>query len=143
MCIRDRVDSDFKFRKVNPKYCSIIGYSESELLKMTFKDITHPEDLIKDIPSITKLINKKLSAYKTDKRYIRKDGEEIWGALNVTANYDKEGKFLYNLAILEDITGRKRAETELREREIKLSTILNLLPVGISILDQDLSLIHI
>ena len=136
------VDSDFKFRKVNPKYCSIIGYSESELLKMTFKDITHPEDLIKDIPSITKLINKKLSAYKTDKRYIRKDGEEIWGALNVTANYDKEGKFLYNLAILEDITGRKRAETELREREIKLSTILNLLPVGISILDQDQKIVY-
>ena len=135
------IDSKFRFKSVNPAFEEMMGYTEQEFRKMTFKDITQPEDLPKDLPNILKLINKEISVLKTEKRYIRKDGVEIWGSLTVTANYSNDGSFLYNLAIVEDITKRKRAEEELRKRENKLSTILNLLPVGISILDQDQKII--
>ena len=108
------VDAEFRFMKVNPAYTAIMGYSENELQKMSFKHITHPEDVAKDLFNVKKLINKEMSVYKTEKRYIRKDGVEIWASLTVTATYNNEGEFLYNLAVLEDITKSKQAEQELR-----------------------------
>jgi PAS domain S-box-containing protein len=65
--------------------------------------------------NITKLVNKEISVYKTEKRYIRKDGQIIWGSLTVTATYDSNGQFLYNLGIIEDITFRKQADEELKK----------------------------
>lgn len=136
------VDASFRFKKVNRTYAAIMGYSEKELQGMTFEDITFPEDVPVDLPNVRKLINKEIAVYKTEKRYIRKDGKIIWGSLTVIANFTDDGRFLYNLAIVEDITHRKQAEKDLRERENKLSTILNLLPVGISILDQDQKIVY-
>lgn len=135
-------DKDFRFKNVNPAFCEIMGYSEAELQRVTFKDVTHPDDLSKDITNVIKLMNHEIPVYKTEKRYLRKDGKVIWGSLTVTANYDSEGQFLYNLGIIEDITTRKQAEEALRERENKLSTILNLMPVGISILDEKQNIVY-
>jgi PAS domain S-box-containing protein len=108
-------NEDFIFKKANPAFCRILGYSEAELREFTFKDITHPEDLKKDIINIQKLKCGEISVYKTEKRYIRKDGQVIWGSLTVTANHDREGKFLYYLGIIEDITSRKQADEEIRK----------------------------
>jgi PAS domain S-box-containing protein len=135
-------DKEFRFKRVNPAFCAIMGYTEDELLQFTFKDVSHSADLPKDLANVRKLMNKEISVYKTEKRYIRKDGQVIWGSLTVAATYDSEGQFLYNLGIIEDITPRKQAEEDLRERENKLSTIFNLLPVGISILDQDQKMVY-
>lgn len=135
-------DKEFRFKKANPAFCAIMGYNEAELLQFTFKDVSHPDDLSNDLANVRKLMNKEIAVYKTEKRYIRKDGQPIWGSLTLTATYDSEGQFLYNLGIIEDITHRKQAEEDLRERENKLSTILNLLPVGISILDQDQKIVY-
>ena len=106
-------DKDFRFKKVNPKYCAIMGYSETEILQLTFKELSHPDDLANDLPNLRKLMNKEMSVYKTDKRYVRKDGTMIWGSLTVIATFDSDGLFLYNLAIVEDITRRKQVEAEL------------------------------
>ncbi|MBK8882744.1 MAG: PAS domain S-box protein [Bacteroidales bacterium] len=108
-------DKEFRFKKANPAFCLIMGYSEAELLKLTFKDISHPDDVSKNLIYIKKLNNKEISVYKTEKRYIRKDGHMIWGSLTVTATYDSEGQFLYNLGIIEDITRRKLAEEDLNK----------------------------
>jgi PAS domain S-box-containing protein len=108
------VNKDFRFTAANNTFCQIIGYTEDELRKLSFKDITRPEDLVNDIPSVTKLMNGEISVYKTEKQYVRKDGRIIWGSLTVTANFNQEGQFLYNLAILEDITQRKKAENDIK-----------------------------
>jgi PAS domain S-box-containing protein len=136
------VNSEFKFEKVNPAFSKMMGYTEEELQELTIKDLTHPDDLTKDLHHVLKLINQEISVYKTEKRYIRKDGQVIWGSLKAMANYNRDGQFLYNLAIIEDITPRKQAEEDLRERENKLSTIFNLLPVGISILDRNRKIVY-
>ncbi len=135
-------DKEFRFKKANSAFCEIIGYTEVELQQLTFKDVTHPDDTPKDLANVRKLMNKEISVYKTEKRYIRKDRQAIWGALTVTPNYDSEGQFLYYLGIIEDISRRKQAEENLRERENKLGTILTLLPVGISILDLDQEIVY-
>lgn len=112
-------DNNFRFAKANPAFCSIMGYSETELQKMTFMDLTHPEDQKNDLKNIQKLINKQIQVYKTDKRYIRKDGQTVWGSLTVTSTYDSEGNFLYNLGIVEDISERIKKEEKIREKEME------------------------
>lgn len=118
-------DKEFRFKKVNPAFCAIMGYQEAELLQFTFIDVTHPDDLHKDMHNIKKLMGKEISVYKTEKRYIRKDGQVIWGSLTVTATYDSEGLFLYNLGIIEDITHRKNIERSLESHNSLLSAIIN------------------
>ena len=94
------VNSEFKFEKVNPAFTEMMGYTEEELHSLTIKDLTHPDDLTKDLHHVLKLINQEISVYKTEKRYIRKDGQVIWGSLTAMANYTSDRKFLYNLAIV-------------------------------------------
>ena len=108
------VNSEFKFIMVNHMFCNIMGYNESELIGLTFKDITYPDDKEKDIESIKQLIRGEIPVYRSEKRYFRNDGQIIWGSITVAANFDKDGKFLFNLAIVEDITGRKIADEEIR-----------------------------
>lgn len=124
-------DKDFHFKKANPAFCSITGYSEDELQKMTFSDITHPDDAKKDLPNIQKLIRKEISIYRTEKRYIRKDGQTIWGSLTVTATYNSDGQFLYNLGMIEDISTRKRADEEIARLNERISTATRASQVGI------------
>jgi PAS domain S-box-containing protein len=123
-------NKEFRFKKVNPAFCSILGYSEDELLQFTFKDVSHPDDLVKDMVNVRKLMDKEISVYKTEKRYIRKDGQVIWGSLTVTATYDSEGQFLYNLGIIEDITRRKQVEEELKKSKELLSETESMGKVG-------------
>lgn len=120
----------FRFVKSNPAFCSLLGYTEEELVKLTFADLTFPDELQENLLNIQKLIQKEISVYKTEKRYIRKDGQIIWGSLTVTANYAKDGSFLYNLAIVEDITGRKQAENKLMESEKNYRELFENMPAG-------------
>ncbi|MBN1950261.1 MAG: PAS domain S-box protein [Bacteroidales bacterium] len=113
-------DKEFRFLNANPEFCAIMGYSEAELQQFTFMDVTHPDDLPKDMLNVSKLINKEISVYKTEKRYIKKDGQIIWGSLTVTTTYDSEGRFLYNLGIIEDVTERKKTEEEIKKLNAEL-----------------------
>jgi len=124
-------NKDFRFKKANPAFCMIMGYSEAELQNLTFKDLTHPDDLTKDLYNIKKLHNKEISVYKTEKRYLRKDGQVIWGSLTVTGTDDSEGQFLYYLGIIEDITRRKNAEQKILQLNERISTAARASQVGI------------
>ncbi len=102
------VGRDFRFVNVNRMFCEMLGYTEGELLTRTFADITHPDHLDKDMAEIKKLYADGIARYRTEKRYIRKDGSEIWGSLTVTPLRDREGCIISTLALVEDITQRKR-----------------------------------
>lgn len=114
------VGNDFKFRKGNQTFCKMTGYSEEELLQLTFAEISHPDDSTKDIQQVKKLIEGKIDVYKTEKRYLKKDGQIFWAQLTVSPIADSEGEFLYNVAIIIDITERKQAEEDL----IRISRIM-------------------
>lgn len=124
-------DKEFYFKKANPAFCEIMGFNEDEIRKLTFKDITHPDDLEKDLSNIRKLANQEISVYKTEKRYIRKDRRVIWASLSVVATFSKDGQFLYHLGIIEDISHRKQAEEEIRHLNERISTATRASQVGI------------
>jgi PAS domain S-box-containing protein len=114
------VTPDFRFFSVNSAWVSMTGYTEPELLKMSFKDITHPDHLAGDLEYLEKLVAGTIPVYGTEKRYIRKDGSILWGLVRVTAIRDQQGSLGYFAAQIEDITERKHAEEELRENEARL-----------------------
>jgi len=102
----------FRFIKINPMFCRMVGYSEEELLTRTFADITHPEHLGEDVSQVQRLGEGEISGYSTEKRYIKKNGEVIWTSVVVSAVKDLEGRFLYFLSLISDISERKTADAE-------------------------------
>ena len=120
-------DETFRFVKINPMFSSTMGYSEAELLSKTFADLTHPDFRETDITLVKRLGAGEISEFTTEKRYIKKDGTVIWGAATVTAVRDEKGAFQYYLAMIRDITERKKMaeqiEASLAEKEILLKEI--------------------
>jgi len=112
-------DSTMRFQMVNRAFCRMVGYSEPELLTMCFQDITHPDHLNGYQDSMQKMLHGKIPFYKTEKRYLKKGGNIVWGAVTVTTIRDRDDHFLNHLAMIEDITARKQAEEE-KERIISL-----------------------
>ena len=101
--------------QVNEKLCRFLGYDREELLGMTFSDITHPDDREHDIEGLSKLLRGEVREFATEKRYVRKDGQTVWGQLAVSLVRDQNGRALHTVAITQDVTERKRLEESLRE----------------------------
>lgn len=111
-----------KWMKVNHRLSSLLGYTESEFLQTTFQDITHPEDLDKDLENVQRMLRKELDTYQMEKRYIHKEGHLVWALLNVSLVTDSGGDPLYFVSQIENITERKNAE---QERENLVSQLSN------------------
>jgi PAS domain S-box-containing protein len=117
------VTSDYRFFSVNPAWIAMTGYAEEELLKMSFKDITHPDHRASDDEHMRELAAGTIPVYGTEKRYIRKDGSILWGSIRVTAIRDQQGSLRYFAGQIEDITERKMAQDALNRATKKLSLL--------------------
>ncbi|MDZ4288584.1 MAG: PAS domain S-box protein [Prosthecobacter sp.] len=123
--------------RVNPRFCTITGYTEAELLGMKFLALVHPEDTGNDEAAHQRLISGEVSELAVEKRYIRKDGKVIW--VNVCASLirDEEGRPLRTLAVVQDITTRKEAEQTLRATERRFRSLVEQSIVGIYVVQGD------
>ena len=117
------VSQDGHLTQSNAAFQQMLGYSGSELINRTIADVTHPEDNKKDRQMFSNAV-KTQGKFQIEKRYIRKDGQIIWGNLIVTVFGKESGHPGYSLGIIEDVTERKRTEEALRESELKLSSII-------------------
>lgn len=111
--------------RVNKKLCKIVGYSEEELLKMRFQDITHPDDLGTDVAETEKVRAGASDTYSIEKRYIRKDGSLVWVNLTVSGARHANGQLKHFISVVEDITERKVAEEAQRTSEARLELALD------------------
>ncbi len=121
----------------NPALERMLGYSKDELRYKPFSEFTHPDDLITEWPQIEKMISGQIDHYDIEKRYIRKDGQIIFVRLIGSLTRDSSGKPLTGIALIEDITDRKRAEEALRESEEKYRTIVDMANEGIWVVGAD------
>jgi PAS domain S-box-containing protein len=107
-----QVGLDGRWLRVNRRLCEIAGYSEEELLASTFQEITHPDDLEEDLERVRRMLSGELEPYTMEKRYLRRDGSEVWVNLTVSLVRDPSGEPGYFIAVVEDISERKKAEEE-------------------------------
>ncbi|HXX25460.1 MAG TPA: PAS domain S-box protein [Pseudolabrys sp.] len=101
---------DGTFLRVNEAICAITGYSREHLLANQLFSHTHPEDIDPDREGFRKQINGELDFYSVEKRFIRKDGRIIWMSVRSSPVRDADGKLLYLVRVVQDITDRKAAE---------------------------------
>jgi PAS domain S-box-containing protein len=115
---------DGRWMLVNQRLCDIVGYSREELYERTFQDITHPDDVADSVSLVERLLRGELPTYTTEKRYVRKDGAIVWVNLTASLVRDAAGQPPYGIAVIEDITERKRREAELKQLNQHIRTIL-------------------
>jgi PAS domain S-box-containing protein len=129
---------DHRFLKVNRAFCRMIGYSPSELVSVSFEDITYPEDRQRDVALVEQLFRGEVPFYQMSKRYVKKNGEIIWGNLTRSLIRDRAGKPLYALSTIEDVSERKRMEEALRDSEERFRVALQNSPVVVFNQDREL-----
>jgi diguanylate cyclase (GGDEF)-like protein/PAS domain S-box-containing protein len=104
--------------RVNDSISRMLGYTPDELSRLTFQDITHPDDLEADLNLLKGTLAGEFSKYQMEKRYIRKDGRVIWGLLSVSLVRDVEtGAPQFFISQIQNITDRKEAEEALTASE--------------------------
>ncbi|MGH3086951.1 MAG: PAS domain S-box protein [Rubrobacteraceae bacterium] len=131
------VSPEGRWLRVNRPLCEIVGYSEPELLELTFQDITHPDDLEKDLRWVERVLRGDIRAYQLEKRYIRKDGRIVWILLSVALVRDDRDNPLYFISQIQDITQSKRAEEALKQSEALYRTVIEQATENIFLVDVE------
>lgn len=130
-------DTSYHFVSANDAFCRILGYSEDELRKLTFKQITHTEDLADSIQKINDLQAGRIQSFQMEKRYIKKDGTKLVGRVITNAIRDQAGQPTLFIAELEDITKSQQLECDLRSSEERFRAISTSAVDAIILSDED------
>lgn len=130
---------DGHFAAVNRRFCELVGYSAAELEALTWRDITHPDDVALDESYVEQLLAGALSEYTLEKRYVRKDGQVIWIQLFTTIARDWSGPSEVLVGIVQDVTERHRMEDE---RAYALNTVSHELKTPLTSLDATLQVLQ-
>jgi len=137
------VGIDGAWLEVNNSVCRITGYSREELLKINFQDLTHPDDLEKDLAFLQELIEAKIDHYEMEKRYFHKNGQIVSVLLSVSLVRDKSKRPRFFISQLQDITERKNIELELRRRKNTLKSVLNNTQCVITRMNREFEILYI
>jgi diguanylate cyclase (GGDEF)-like protein/PAS domain S-box-containing protein len=95
---------------VNPAFCQLVGYTESELRSLSLIDITHPDDQAAMRDAMREMLDATEEGVRIERRYTRKDGEVVWVDLTMRPVHGPEERPLYFQTVAVDIRDRKRAE---------------------------------
>jgi PAS domain S-box-containing protein len=138
-----QVGLDGRFMRVNRRLCEMFGYSQAELVGMSVKDISHPEDRDAVDERRRKLIAGEVDSVRIEKRYLRKDGSMVWVHVAIAMERDASGRPLYAISVLDDVTARKQAEDALLESEARYRSTFELAASGIAHIGLDRKFIRV
>lgn len=125
-----------RFVQVNDKLCEMFGYSREELLRTSWDQITHPDDLQKNLDAFERLTSGEIETYTFEKRFIGKNGSIVYVILSAGCVRDREGRVEYFASTYEDITNRKLGEIALQESKDQADMYLDLMGHDINNLNQ-------
>lgn len=109
------VSLEGRFMLVNRALCEIVGYNKEDLEKLTFQELTHPDDLETNLAHVQQLLDGSMQNYTMEKRYLRKDRQIVWIQHTASIIRDAAGTPLYYISQIEDISERKQALNALEE----------------------------
>lgn len=117
------VDMDGYHLDSNPALCEMLGYSKEELYLKSFKDLTPPEDVHQGLGMFQDLARGRRESYSRETRYIRKDGQIVWGQVTVSLLRGPRGEPQFAIVMAQDITKRKQDEEEIRSNQERLQSL--------------------
>ena len=117
-------DSEGHYLSANAAFCRMVGYTSEELSSLKVADITHPDHIAQDAETFSKLREGRIHSRRMEKRYLTKSGDSIWADVTVSCIRDEQGKVLYFLNMIQDITERREKDVALRESEALYRTAL-------------------
>jgi PAS domain S-box-containing protein len=126
------IGMDRKFIRVNRRLCEMLGYPEAELLGLTGRQISHPDDLDVINSQRPALYAGTIDAVRVEKRYLRKDRTPVWVAFSMSVERDAEGRPTHEIAVYNDITAQREAEARVRESEERYRQTFQLAASGIA-----------
>ncbi|HPE61876.1 MAG: EAL domain-containing protein [Thiothrix sp.] len=104
------VDIQGKVLNTNSFFCEFLGYSPEEMRTIHFRDVTHPDDIQRDLELFEQVLNGRMRYYHLEKRYLTRDGRIVWGHLSVSFIPPSNTHQGLSIAVVQDITEEKRAE---------------------------------
>ncbi len=125
------VGLDGRLLRVNPAICQLLGYSAEELLNLTFRELTHPDDLLANVEFNKKLLTGEINSYQMEKRYIRRDGRIVNAILQAGMMKDTQGQPLHLISQVVDITERRQVEEQLAAEKERLAVTLRSIGDGV------------
>ncbi|HEV2568755.1 PAS domain S-box protein [Sphingomonas sp.] len=131
-----QVDLEGRFELVNDAYCAITGYSRQQLLGRRMQDITHPDDLARNLELLNEALTS-TNSFTIEKRYVRPDGSAVWVNNSVTILRNDAGAPIGILAVTTDRTEARRSEQQLRESEQRFRQMADAVPQIVWITDAD------
>ena len=105
--------------RVNRALCRIVGRTEEEMRGLTFRDITHPDDLDNDLALLQKIIAGELDSGQLHKRYLKPDGSCVWARVSGAAARREDGEIACLIVQVEDVTEERRAARDLAAQEAR------------------------
>jgi len=123
--------SSWRFIRVNEMYTTITGRTEADLLCLTVRDITHPDDWETDIGHLERLVRGEIPYYSVEKRLLHPGGSVVWVRVNAHPVRDASGQVARTVSVIEDIGPRKAAEDALQASEARLRLALEASAAGV------------
>ena len=134
------IDAEGRIVEVNRAFTAILGFGENEVKGKATGDLLHPEDLVANQALFAEMAEGGSDSYQTQTRFFAKDGRIVWAKLTATAVRDEEsGRLVFAVAVVEDITERKRLEDQMR----LAATVFENTGEGLFITDARRKIVHV
>ncbi|WP_162604660.1 PAS domain S-box protein [Geomonas edaphica] len=121
-----------RFLKVNPALCRMTGYREADLLQLGLPEVTRPEDREPCRACLKSLVGER-GGVEAEFSVLRSDGSAVYCQVNMNLALDAEGRPASVLAVIQDVTERRRAEEALLKSEEKFALAFSGNPAAIAL----------
>lgn len=134
ICLNDR---EGRLQDCNAAFEDFLGYSLDEMHARHFHNWTYPDDLAEDVALLYEILEGDRDSFQLEKRYIRKDGQIVWGKLTISAIRNADGDAIATFGFVENISQRKQAEAALKAQEAQSRQLLHAIPEILFVMDAD------
>jgi PAS domain S-box-containing protein len=128
---------DGRWLWVNDAYCGMLGYQSDELLLISRREVTHPDDVGGDNAFVAGALAGECESQEGERRYVRKDGSVLWAWVVAQVIRDSSGQPTYLVSHVQDVSDRKQAEVLQRDTARTLRSVMDNTPAVICVKGRD------